>query len=275
MMEIIYGILTLLVTCLAFGVIWAISVRISDAGIVDFYWAPGFLVIAATGLVLSPGLSFEKLIVLAALAVWAFQLTLYMAARHHRRTEEDARYKVWRERGGENYWWRSFYKVFMLQAVILWVLATPVHAVFGGNALSPAGPWFWLGIAVFAAGLVFEAVADFQIYRFGSKPENEGRVCAEGLWRYSRHPNYFGESVLWIGLGIAAYDISGHVYSLAGPLILTFLLYRVSGVPILEAHLSLTKEGYADYVSRTSSFIPLPPRPVQSLSEGEPVRRAG
>lgn len=259
-MEFIYILLTLGLTLFAFAVIWGINLRIEDASIVDFYWAPGFVVIALAGLFLQSTASFHQMVLVAALILWASQLTLYMVARHKRRGEEDARYKVWRKAGGDNYWWRSLYKVFLLQAVILWFLATPVHAVFGGAALIEPSPIFWASMLVFAIGLVIEAIADYQIFKFGALEANKNKVYTDGLWRYSRHPNYFGESLVWLGLGFAAYDLTGQIYALLGPLVLTFLLVRVSGVPILEKQLKTTKLGYAAYMSRTSSFIPLPPK---------------
>ena len=231
---------------------WALSVPRRDVSIVDSAWA--FLVLAPALVVtaLLPQAGTRALAVLALAGAWALRLSVHIAWRH-RGQPEDRRYQAIRRRNEPHFQWKSLYLVFGLQALLGWIVAAPLMAA----AASPAG---WnaldaLGLAVATFGLLFEAVADAQLARFRADPLNRGRVMDGGLWRYSRHPNYFGECCLWWGLWLVA-AAAGAWWTLLSPLLMTVLLLMVSGVPLLERDLGRDRPGYAEYVRRTPAFVP-------------------
>jgi steroid 5-alpha reductase family enzyme len=234
---------------------WALSVPLRDASLADIAW--GWLVtapalVAAALLPPAP----RALPVLAIALAWALRLSLHIAWRH-RGQPEDRRYQAMRARNEPNFAWKSLYLVFGLQAVLAWIVAAPL---FG--ALASTAPWRPLdapGLALALFGFVFEAVADAQLARFKADAANRGRVMDRGLWRYSRHPNYFGEACLWWGLGLVALG-GGAWWALASPLLVTALLLKVSGVPLLEDDLHARRPGYREYVRRTPAFFPWRPR---------------
>jgi len=239
--------------------IWILSLVRRNAGIVDAFWGPGFALLAAVLPVMNGEIPWRSLLILAMVAVWAGRLSAHIAVRNWGRPE-DWRYRRWREESGRNFWWRSYFKVFLLQSVFLVVVAAPIlvsawsRGPQGLTALDVAGTAVWV------VGFLFEAVADAQLARFKRDPGNKGRVMDRGLWRYSRHPNYFGESVLWWGIFLVAASVPMGWAAAIGPITITFLLLRVSGVRMLERGLRSRRPGYEEYVRRTSSFIPLPPR---------------
>jgi steroid 5-alpha reductase family enzyme len=242
-----------------FIAMWLWSLRSRDAGAVDIIWGPGFAVVAWVGWAWLAPRHEASALVLVAVTLWAARLGLHLFARHRRSTAEDARYAAMRAADPDGFPARSLKTVFVLQAVILWALALPIHLAMA------AGPGQMGGLSVagtllFAAGFVLEAVADWKLLRFRSDPANAGGLLTDGPFAWSRHPNYFGEAVLWFGVGLMAWDASGNPLALLGPAALTALLLKVSGIPLLEAHLAATRPGFADYKARTSAFIPWPPR---------------
>jgi len=254
---------TLIATMTAFSGIWAFHLYCNDASVVDLYWGPGFAAVAIIALVMSGEPSVHKLILSMATITWATRLGLHMARRHHGSKTEDRRYAKMRERGGASFWWVSLFKIFLLQALLLWLIATPQHmGLIYGNTVETASTRisFILGAVLFTAGLIVETVADRQLIDFKRKPDNADQTLMSGLWRYSRHPNYFGEVVLWWGLGLMGFALSGSLVSFAGPALLTFLILKVSGVTLLEQHLKPAKEGYEEYIEKTSAFFPRSPR---------------
>lgn len=254
------ALVSLAVTAIAFTLLWLISLRTEDASIVDQYWAPGFAVIAWVTYALSEAPSTYALILTIGVTLWAARLGLYLSRRHAAQDQEDPRYQSLRRENSPGYAWKSLFIVFWLQAVLMWIIASPVHAVFltGGEPVSTG--LFVVGMKIFVVGAMIEAVADIQLARFKARPDSPGQILDAGLWAWSRHPNYFGEAVLWIGLGIAAFGATGAIWALVGPAIITFLLLKVSGIPMLEHHMLQTRPSYADYIARTSAFVPRPPR---------------
>jgi steroid 5-alpha reductase family enzyme len=188
--------------------------------------------------------------------VWGVRLSVHLARRNWGRPE-DYRYAAWREQYGDSWPLRSLFQVFWLQAVLLWIVSVPVLAAQQSTAALAVLDL--LGVAVWLVGLVFEAVGDAQLARFKADPANKGRVLDTGLWRYTRHPNYFGDAVVWWGIYLVALSAGGW-WSFFGPLLMTFLLVRVSGVAMLEQDLKQKKPEYANYIRRTSAFIPMPPK---------------
>jgi steroid 5-alpha reductase family enzyme len=231
--------------------VWAASLVKRDVSIVDSAW--GFLVLLPALVVnaLQPH-GPRAFAVLTLAAAWALRLSAHIAWRH-RGQPEDRRYQVIRRRNEPHFAWKSLYLVFGLQALLAWLVATPLMA-----AVASGAPWSVLdalGLALAVFGLSFEAVADAQLARFRADSRNVGRVMDRGLWRFSRHPNYFGEFCMWWGLWLLAVA-AGAWWTVLSPLLMSVLLIRVSGVPLLEEDLRRHRPGYSAYVRRTSSFVP-------------------
>jgi steroid 5-alpha reductase family enzyme len=227
-----------------------------DVSIVDSLWGP-FFALAAIAYAWPFGEPTARgTIVLAIVIVWALRLAAHITTRNAG-SGEDYRYREIRRRNEPNFHLKSLYLVFGLQAVLAWFVSLPLLAAERG--VEPLNPLDAIGFALALGGLVFESVADAQLARFKRDPRNRGRVLDRGLWRYSRHPNYFGECCFWWGLGCVGLA-AGSWWSLVSPLLMTWLLLRVSGVALLEKTIGDRRPAYSDYVRRASAFVPLPPR---------------
>lgn len=237
-----------------FTILWAVSLRLENSSIADVAWGPGILVIGLTYYFTSHGAPVRALLTLALLAIWAIRLAVHLGIRTRERGE-DFRYVKWRDE--YDHWWLvSYFKVFLLQAVAAWIISLPIY--FAIVSLAPASLTIvdYIGVALFVCGLLFESVGDEQLRRFRGNRANKGKVLDSGLWHYTRHPNYFGEAVLWWGFGVIGLATGG-VPGLFGPAIMTYLLIYVSGVALLESTL-IEKPGYVYYVGKTPAFLPLP-----------------
>jgi steroid 5-alpha reductase family enzyme len=240
-----------------FTVLWVVSLRLENASIADVAWGPGILVIGLTYYFTSDGGSPRALLTLALIAIWAIRLSTHLGLRS-RLLGEDFRYVSWRDQYEDRWWWISYFKVFLLQAVIAWIVSLPIYFAIVSLAPAPLTILDYLGVVLFVTGWLVESVADEQLRRFRADRANRGKVLDTGLWRYTRHPNYFGEALLWWGFGVIGVATGG-LPGLLGPAILTYLLIYVSGVTLLESTL-IEKPGYIHYVGRTPAFLPLPPQ---------------
>ncbi len=247
-------------TVLAFGLLlWLISLARRDSSIVDIAWGPLILLVGASYYLTTAVPGSRARLVLALVAIWAIRLAVHIGARNLGHGE-DFRYAAWRAQHPSTWWIRSYFKVFLLQGVIAWIVALPIYFAVTSGSPAHFTPWDQIGTLVFVTGFLFEAIGDEQLRQFKRHPANRGQVLNTGLWRYTRHPNYFGESVLWWGIGLIGVSTPGGWAGLLGPAIITFLLLRVSGVAMLEKSLKETKPAYADYIARTSAFFPGVPR---------------
>jgi len=236
--------------------LWLVSLRIRDVSIIDIFWGPGIAgvvdIAAIQGQASGPRVSAALFLV----NLWAIRLALHIWARHH---GEDHRYAAMRRQFGSRWWWWSLVQVFLLQAILIWFIAAPPVAVMLSGR-TPLGVLDYLGIAIAVAGLLCEVLADFQLARFRLDPKNKSKVMDKGLWGWSRHPNYFGEALLWWGLFVMGFAASHAWWLVLSPLMITFLLLRVSGVTLLEDKIEDRRPGYADYKRRVSAFVPMPPK---------------
>lgn len=239
--------------------LWAVSLARRDASIVDIWWGPGFAAVAALAWALAPAPGARGALLLAMAAVWGLRLGGHLAWRNHGRGE-DPRYARMRRRHGERFGRVSLVTVFGLQGVLQWGISLPLQVAPLRPGDAALGALDAAGLAVFAVGLFFEAVGDLQLARFRAEPANRGRVMDRGLWRYTRHPNYFGDCLAWWGLWLVAAGTPLGPWTIVSPLAMTFLLLRVSGVPILERGLAKTRPGYAAYAARTPAFVPWLPK---------------
>ncbi|MCA9913895.1 MAG: DUF1295 domain-containing protein [Anaerolineae bacterium] len=238
--------------------LWLLSLRIHDSSIVDIFWGSGFVIVALVYFVLSDGYSGRKWLMLILVAIWGMRLTIHLARRNLGKGE-DFRYQNWRREHGTSWWWRSYFQVYLLQGVLLWLVSLPLLA-----AQVPAQPdhFIWLDAAaamLWGIGFFFEAVGDYQLTCFKSNPDNTGKVLDSGLWRYTRHRNYFGDAVQWWAFYMLALS-AGAWWAIISPIVMTFLLMCVSGVALLEQSLKKHKPRYEEYMKNTSAFFPLPPR---------------
>jgi steroid 5-alpha reductase family enzyme len=240
-------------------VLWAVSLVLRDASIVDVFWGTGFVFVAWTAYALADGSQDRALLLALLVTAWGLRLTAHLAHRNLGKGE-DYRYAEMRRRHGDAWPLRSLFVVFWLQGALIWVVSLPVQVAMADPTPAGLGPLDWVGTAVWAVGLTFEAVGDWQLSRFKADPANRGKVMDRGLWRYTRHPNYFGDFCVWWGIWLVALAAGSTWWTVVGPTVMSVLLIRVSGVALLERSLSRRREGYADYVARTSAFFPRPPR---------------
>ena len=221
--------------------------------IADVAWGIGFIIVAWTAFLLNE-FSVRGLLVNMLVTIWGFRLAFHIWSRH-RGKAEDFRYKAWRESWGKTFLIRSYLQVFILQGFFLFVISLPIIFV---NQLNTAFTIFdIIGVTVWTTGFLFEAIADFQLSKFTENTANKGKIIQTGLWKYSRHPNYFGEVVLWWGIFLFALPFG--LWTIISPLTITILILFVSGIPLLEKKYENNTE-FAEYKKRTSVFFPLPPR---------------
>jgi steroid 5-alpha reductase family enzyme len=240
--------------------VWLISLPLRNASIVDIVWGLGFVL--AGWFYLSQtdsGYQTRQLLVVALVTIWGLRLSLYILWRNWGKGE-DFRYQEFRQRyGPERYWWFSFFQVFLLQGVLMWLISAPL---LGAQYTTEAQSLNWLdGLALllWIIGFVFEAGGDWQLARFKSDPANKGKLLTTGFWRYTRHPNYFGDTAVWWGFGLFSIAAGSYLPFLS-TLLMTALIIKVSGVALLERSMKDQKPGYEEYVERTSAFIPWPPK---------------
>ncbi len=259
--------LCLLVGAAIFGLmlmLWLFSLALRNSSIVDIFWGTGFVIVAWAAFLLTPdGFLPRKLLLAALVTIWGLRLSIHILRRNWGKPE-DFRYAKWREESGRSWWWHSFFKVFLLQGILLWIISAPLIAVQLSPTPQRLGPLDALGVLVWAFGFYFEAAGDAQLERFKSDPANKGKLLTTGVWRYTRHPNYFGDAAQWWGYFLIAAS-AGAWWTIFSPVLMTLLLVRVSGVALLEKTLIKTKPGYREYAETTSAFVPwFPRRPGRS-----------
>lgn len=236
--------------------LWALSVRLRDVSIIDPFWAPGFALVATVTLARHSDGGPRAWLVWALVGLWALRLATHLLRR--RGHGEDFRYAAMRERNGPRFVWTSLFIVFGLQGALILGIAAPLVAAIHA-APSALGPLDAAACVLWAVGFTFEAVGDHQLQRFKQDPANRGQVNDRGLWRYTRHPNYFGDALLWWGFGLFGVAV-GAWATLLAPAAMTFLLLRVSGVALLERDIAERRPAYRAYIQRTSAFLPWFPR---------------
>ena len=253
----IYGIALAVILSLM-TLLWLISLWMKNSSIVDMFWGAGFVIAGWVYFTLTPdGYLPRKLLISALVTIWGLRLSIYILRRNWGKPE-DFRYRKWRGEAGSKWWWQSFFKVFLLQGVLLWIISIPLLAAQYWGLPDHLTLLDFLGLAVWLVGFYFEAMGDYQLSRFKSRPENKGKVMDSGVWRYTRHPNYFGDSAQWWGYYLIAASAGGW-WTIYSPVLMTLFLLRVSGVALLERSME-TRPGYKEYIERTSAFIPWFPR---------------
>jgi len=239
--------------------LWIISLALTNSSIVDIFWGSGFVITTWAAFLLTPdGFLTRKLLLNMLVTIWGLRLSLHILIRNWGKPE-DFRYQVWRKEADAAWWWRSFFKVFLLQGVILWIVASPLLAA---QISAQPDHLTWidiLAVPLWLIGFFFEAVGDWQLAHFKVNPANKGKVLQTGVWRYTRHPNYFGDATQWWAYYLISVTAGGW-WTIFSPIIMTTLLMRVSGVTLLEKTLKEEKPGYKEYIESTSEFVPWFPR---------------
>ena len=250
---------TLVATMAMMLVLWLVSLAIRNASIVDTFWGAVFAAIAIITFTLADGYHNRKLLITSLAVIWGSRLAAHIGWRNHGRGE-DFRYQAMRRRIGPRFGLLSLFLVFGLQGVLIWLISLPLQvAQISGEPASLT----WLdfcGALFWVVGFTFESIGDLQLSKFKADPGNKGKVMDRGLWAYTRHPNYFGDALLWWGFFLIASATPGGWWTVISPLMMTTLLMKVSGVALLEKTLVKTRPEYREYTQRTSAFLPMPPK---------------
>lgn len=238
---------------------WPISLIKKNVSIVDRMWGPGFVIIAWLTFFTSDGAWGRSLLICLLVTIWGLRLSLHITWRSWGKGE-DPRYTTWRRKSGPRFRYISLFKVFLLQAFFIWLISLVIQ-----YGQMPSRPDLWTvfdiaGLLLWMTGFMFEAVGDVQLARFKADPANQGLVMDQGLWRYSRHPNYFGEMLMWWGLFVMVLSTPYGFWTVISPLIITVILLKVTGVALTEKHILETRPAYREYIRKTSAFFPWFPR---------------
>ena len=245
---------------------WVVSLIYRNVTHVDSLWGVGFVLIAWLTFTMAQGFVGRRVLISVLVTLWGLRLSLHLSRRNWGHGE-DPRYAAWREKSGERFWLVSLIKVFVLQALFLWVISVALQ----WGQLSPIPhrftAWDVLGLTVWIVGFLFEAFADQQLYRFKADPGNKGKVMDQGLWAYSRHPNYFGESLMWWGIFLIAVSTPAGWWTVISPIVITVVLLKMTGVSLMEKTIVNNRPGYSDYIARTNAFIPWFPKPSKKADQ--------
>ena len=243
-----------------FMTLWFVASLIQKRNdVADEAWGLGFILVCGVALLCAP-LSVVGIMMTACVTVWGSRLFFHLHARHRRMQNEDPRYAQWRGQW-RFFMFRSYLQIFLLQGALLFMIALPaVSVILRGGVLHPVA---WLGFSIWVFGFLFEVIADKQLRDFIANEENKGKLMTQGLWRYSRHPNYFGEVTLWWGIYVVSLAQGVHPSVVIGPLTITLLILFVSGIPMTERRYA-GREDFESYKKRTSAFLPLPPKRARS-----------
>jgi len=257
MWEIYLGGLGLIVVFMT--ILWIGSVILRNVSIVDAFWGLGLAGVTIYYFLMGEGDPFRKALVLAMILLWGLRLSVYLFIRNAGKSE-DIRYQNFRKKyGGKNYWWISYFQTFLLQGTVMWMVSAPLLAAQTYEESYLFGVLDLVGLGIWIVGFLFESLGDAQLFNFKRNPENKGKILQTGLWKYTRHPNYFGESLIWFGFGVMSIS-SGLVWPIVGTVIMVFILIRVSGVRMLDAVMLQSNPNYNLYIQRTSGFIPWKPK---------------
>ena len=240
------------------SLLFLIALKKRDNSIIDAWYGIAFLLsVGAAFLYASEGHP-RQYLMLGLIGAWGLRLSIHISLRKTGVEGEDFRYRRWREEWGDSFVWRSYLQVFLLQGAVVFLVSLPALLVMGEPG-SSLGFWDLLGTVVWALGFGWEAIADWQLLRFKRTPDHQGRILQQGLWRYSRHPNYFGEAVLWWGIFLISLGAGKGLPALVSPVLINYLLLRVSGVPMLESKQEKNSE-FQENKHRTNAFFPWFPK---------------
>jgi steroid 5-alpha reductase family enzyme len=247
-----------LLILVVFTFLWIISVFLRNVSIVDLFWGMGFILVDAWYFYATETFGPRQLLLFMLVGFWGVRLSLYLAWRNIG-NGEDFRYREFRKNYGKNYWWISFFQTFLLQGILMWLISSTLWGVNRFQATNSLTTLDYIALLVWTIGFIFEVGGDYQLSKFKGDPSNKGKVLNTGFWRFTRHPNYFGDAAVWWGYGLFCIS-AGSYWFVFGSVLMTLLIIKVSGVALLEKTLKSNKPGYAEYVRRTNSFLPWFPK---------------
>lgn len=238
--------------------LWIVSVFKKNASIVDPFWGFAYVLLAWFYFIQVEEQSLRQYIVLALVSIWGLRLSIFLGIRNSGKAE-DYRYQQFRKDfGPKRYWWVSFFQFFLLQGILAWLVSAPMLGAQKGIN-TELGIIDMVAVAIWIFGFIFEAGGDYQLSKFKAKAENKGKLLTTGLWKYTRHPNYFGDGFQWVAF--ALFSVANHCYlPILSAVLMNFLLLKVSGVKLLEKTLSKSKPGFEDYMRNTPAFFPWFPK---------------
>ncbi len=243
--------------------LWVVSVFLKNASIVDPFWGFGFVVVAVYYFLQTGETDVRKILVMILVVLWGLRLSVYLFWRNAGKGE-DYRYQNFRKSYGEHrYWWVSFFQVFLLQGILMWLISAPILGAMFYAGSSPLNILDFAAIFFWIIGFTFEAGGDFQLARFKMNPQNKGKVLNTGFWKFTRHPNYFGDSTVWWAFGFFSAAAGSYLPILSSVLMMA-LIIKVSGVALLEKSLAGKKPEYRDYILKTSAFFPWFPKKTKN-----------
>ena len=239
--------------------LWIVSIFITNVSIVDIFWGLGFVVVNTYYVFMSGDLTPRKLLILILVSIWGLRLALYLAFRNIGKGE-DFRYQKFRHFYGVNrYWWISYFQTFLLQGALIMIVSLPLLGISQNNQFENLKLLDYMGLIIWVIGFSFEAGGDFQLSRFKKGAHNKGKVLNKGFWKYTRHPNYFGDSAVWWAYALISVA-AGSYWQILGAVIMTLLIIKVSGVSLLEKTLNKSKPQYKEYITKTNAFFPWFPK---------------
>jgi steroid 5-alpha reductase family enzyme len=238
--------------------LWGISILLRDVSFIDSFWAFGFVLIGCVTIRLFPFGGVHQFLLTTLVVVWGFRLGFYLLLRWQREGV-DGRYLNLIKKAKGNVHLYTLQYVFLLQGALMWIVSLPIQ-LGGYGATGPLGALAMAGAVLSVIGILFESIGDWQLFQFKRQPLNQGKVLDTGLWRYTRHPNYFGDLCFWWGCYLIACEAPYGWMAIPGPLVMSFLLIKWSGAALLERRVQRSRPDYADYMRRTSAFIPWPPK---------------
>ena len=240
-------------------ILWIVSVFLKNVSIVDSFWGIGF-VLAAISYYLNTEEHFtRKELVVGLVIIWGLRLSIYLGWRNWGKGE-DYRYQQFRkDYGAHRYWWFSFFQVFLLQGLLSWLVSAPLLAAMYYMPNTPLNYIDYIAIIIWVIGFLFEAGGDYQLARFKGNSANKGKLLQSGFWKYTRHPNYFGDAAVWWSFGIFSVAVGSYL-PILGSLLMTWLIVKISGVAMLEKTLKNSKPTYKEYIEKTNAFFPWFPK---------------
>lgn len=244
-----------------FNLLFIVAQLLKDNSIVDIFWGLNYILLGVLALSFSGDTSTHNLLLLTLVSIWGLRLFLYTFIRS-RGEGEDPRYQAFRKAWGSKQALGAYFQVFVVQFIVVTIIGYPIYySILDANQPELTFTSY-LGIVIFVIGLLFESIGDWQLYQFRKDPKNGGKIMRQGLWKYTRHPNYFGEAMVWLGIYlVTVYNFTSSWQFVISPLLVFLLVRFVSGVPILEKrHESTGKEGWTEYKQKTSTFFPMPPK---------------
>ena len=236
-------------------ILWIWSIYLKDVSIVDIFWGLGFVILNIFYVFNSGDLNSRKILLLVLVSIWGLRLSIYLAYRNIGKGE-DFRYQEFRRKfGPKRYWWLSYFQAFLLQGALMILISITLLGMSFTSQLKTLSTLDYIGIGIWLIGFIFEAGGDYQLMRFKKNTNNKGTLLITGFWKYTRHPNYFGDAAVWWSYGIFSIS-AGAYWQVIGSILMTLIIIKISGVTLLEKSLKQTKTAYSDYVDKTSSFFP-------------------